>query len=241
MRFFIRLMMYGYILIQSISLSYANIIITGTRFVYPENTKEINIQLSNSSETPRLVQSWLDKGDPKARPGSEYVPFLITPPITRVEGHQGQSLRVRYIDKNLPQDRETLLWLNVLEVPPTAKNADQETSNSLQLAIRSRLKFFFRPESLKSSPEQAIKNLQWQVTGSGSNTSLTVKNPTPYYFSFHSLNAAKQEIKLTNVDMVAPFSSAKISPGHAINKASDFSLKWINDRGRVLTQSYRLQ
>lgn len=45
---------------------------------------------------------------------------------------------------SLPKDRETLFYFNVREIPP---KSDKE--NVLQVALQSRLKLFYRPESIK--------------------------------------------------------------------------------------------
>lgn len=123
----------------------ANVVIIGTRVIFLAEQKSVNVQLQNSSSDPALVQSWLDRGDINSRPNSIQVPFLVTPPVVRIEPNAGQTLRVVFIGKeNLPQDRETLFYLNVLDVPPKPKAEDLGT-NYLQFAIRSRIKFFYRP------------------------------------------------------------------------------------------------
>jgi P pilus assembly chaperone PapD len=45
-----------------------NIIVNGTRFIYPGNEKEITVQLSNNADRPALAQAWLDNGDADATP-----------------------------------------------------------------------------------------------------------------------------------------------------------------------------
>ncbi|TID15846.1 molecular chaperone [Avibacterium paragallinarum] len=46
----------------------ANVIITGTRVIYPSNQKNVSVQLTNAGTNPSLVQAWIDNGDPKASP-----------------------------------------------------------------------------------------------------------------------------------------------------------------------------
>ncbi|WP_171992096.1 fimbria/pilus periplasmic chaperone, partial [Klebsiella pneumoniae] len=45
-----------------------NIIVNGTRFIYPGNEKEITVQLSNTADRPALAQAWLDNGNADATP-----------------------------------------------------------------------------------------------------------------------------------------------------------------------------
>ena len=51
-----------------------NIIVNGTRFIYPGNEKEITVQLSNNADRPALAQAWLDNGDADATPDTITTP-----------------------------------------------------------------------------------------------------------------------------------------------------------------------
>ena len=42
----------------------ANVVITGTRVIYPSNQKTVSVQLTNVGTKPSLVQAWIDNGDP---------------------------------------------------------------------------------------------------------------------------------------------------------------------------------
>ncbi|WP_438436293.1 fimbrial biogenesis chaperone [Klebsiella pneumoniae] len=75
-----------------------NIIVNGTRFIYPGNEKEITVQLSNNADRPALAQAWLDNGDADATPDTITTPFIITPPISRVDAKSGQTLRIKLGD-----------------------------------------------------------------------------------------------------------------------------------------------
>ena len=50
-------------LLLSAGNAWANIVINGTRVLYPENNKEVIVQLINTGDAPALVQSWIDDGD----------------------------------------------------------------------------------------------------------------------------------------------------------------------------------
>jgi chaperone protein EcpD len=64
----------------------------------------------------------------------------------------------------VPQDRESVFWLNVLEIPPKPVGK----ANHIQLTVRSRLKLFYRPAGLAGSPKAAVAQLRWRlVRGSG--------------------------------------------------------------------------
>ncbi|MNS47034.1 Chaperone protein EcpD precursor [compost metagenome] len=137
-------------------LAWGHVQISGTRVIYPANAREVTLELTNKGSTPSLVQVWIDAGDRRIRPGAEALPFLVTPPITRIEAQRGQSLRLAYVGQGLPQDRESVFWLNVLEVPPSVKST-QAGQNLVQLAFRSRIKMFYRAAWQCRTLRQAVE------------------------------------------------------------------------------------
>ncbi|WP_366546122.1 fimbria/pilus periplasmic chaperone, partial [Salmonella enterica] len=163
----------------------ASVVIMGTRVVYPEQKKSINVQLQNGDNSPSLVQAWLDTGDASGSPGSVRVPFVITPPVSRIEPGTGQTLRIMYTGEPLPRDRESVFYLNVLDIPPRpefgGKKADVGNVNYLQLAVRSRIKLFFRPATLNQSVADAARQVTWSRVNRGNQIFLRADNQTPYF------------------------------------------------------------
>lgn len=84
----------------------------------------------------------LDTGDATATPTN--LPMQAIPPILKLAGNKDAILRFVYSGSGLPTDRETVYWINVQEIPPSAKQ-----ENVLQIAIRTRVKLFYRPTTLK--------------------------------------------------------------------------------------------
>ncbi|WP_348253599.1 fimbria/pilus periplasmic chaperone, partial [Salmonella enterica] len=68
------------------------------------------------------------------------VTFVITPQVSRIDPQKGQWLRITYMGTTLPQDRESLFWFTVLEIPPKSKAKQGESLNQLHLAFRTRIK-----------------------------------------------------------------------------------------------------
>lgn len=66
-----------------------NIIVNGTRFIYSEDVAEITIHMTNTGNSPSLAQIWLDEGDPEKLPEDITTPFIISPPIARVDAEMG--------------------------------------------------------------------------------------------------------------------------------------------------------
>jgi len=165
--------------------SFAAVVIHGARVIYPAEQQEVVVRLENKGERPALVQLWLDDGDKLATPATAKAPFTALPPILRIEPKKQQAPRLRYTGEPLPTDRESLFWLNVLEVQPSA--ADAKDRNLLELSFRSRLRVFFRPEGLPYSKAAAAPKLSWKLVRHEGGYALEVVNPTPYHVSLGSV------------------------------------------------------
>ncbi|WP_342611250.1 fimbrial biogenesis chaperone [Burkholderia ambifaria] len=160
----------------------ASVVIAGTRVIFPSTEREVTIQLTNDSKRPALVQAWLDDGDSRALPENIDVPFTLTPSMFRMEAGNGQTLRLVHTGEPLPADRESLFWLNVLEVPPKASAT--ENSNRIQLAFRSRIKLMYRPAGLAGNADDAPMQVDWRVVRGDGGYAIEASNPTPYVVNF---------------------------------------------------------
>ncbi|MBR7945630.1 fimbrial biogenesis chaperone [Burkholderia cenocepacia] len=164
----------------------ASVVISGTRIIFPGNDREVTVKLTNDGSTPALVQTWIDKGDASASPDNIDVPFTLTPAMFRMEPHKGQTLRMLYTNEPLPADKESLFWLNVLEIPP--KTAEATDRNQLQVAFRTRIKIMFRPQNLQGNAQGAPTQVRWQVArGTEGRYVLKATNPTPYVVNIGSV------------------------------------------------------
>lgn len=163
------------------SHSLAGVVITGTRLVYPAAQKEITVKLNNNGTRPALVQSWVDSGDVKSSPTSSKAPFVLSPPVSRIDPNKGQSLRLMFTGTTLPADRESVFWLNVLEIPPKAEGSTDQ--NVLQMAFRSRIKIFYRPDNLPGNATDAPMQLQWKVVPLNGGYALQAYNPCAFHVS----------------------------------------------------------
>ncbi|AXF01242.1 fimbria/pilus periplasmic chaperone [Paraburkholderia hospita] len=192
--------------VMAAGAAHASVTIGGTRVVYPLDQREVTVKLTNDSRNPSLVQVWLDSGDSNAKIDDSKTPFVITPPIFRMNAGRSQTLRIIYSGDALPQDRESVFWLNVLDVPPKADaKAD---ANTLQFAYRTRIKVFVRPPKLQGTPDEAPRQLDWKVVPApeGKGQALAVSNPTAYHVSFSEIRVSSNGATYKNDrgGMVAP-------------------------------------
>ena len=184
----------------------ADIVISGTRIIYPQSSKDVTVKMENRGNNPLLVQSWLDDGRDTVNPQELKLPFVVTPPVSRIDPSKGQTVRITWTQQPLAQDRESLFWFNVLEVPPKAKDADSQ--NALQLAFRTRIKMFFRPDGLQGDPAIAAGHLQWSQQGAA----LIANNSSPYYVSMAKATVTVKGKKIEVDSHTIPPRSHEIIP-----------------------------
>ena len=218
------------------TLSFASgIVIKGTRVIYPASQSEVTIGMTNTGTAPVLAQSWIDNGIQIDDPEKVVSPFVLTPPISRIDAGKGQTLRIALIDnKGMAKDKESIFYLNVLEIPTVNKKA--AGGNKLSIAFRTRLKLFYRPEGLSGSPGEAAEKIQWTITHNG----VKATNPSPFYVSMGTVTYSTGGKKYTaDGEMIAPGSSYEYAfkgAGSVIDIRA-VSFNSINDYGTTVEHS----
>jgi len=195
----------------------AGVIVGGTRVIYQEGKREASISVTNEdSHTPYLIQSWVEN---YSKADKSRVPFIVTPPLFRLDAGQKNILRINFTGAALPEDRESVFWLNVKSIAPTRK----EETNKLQINIKSQFKIFYRPNGLVGDPDDAWRKLKFRVA----DKHLIAQNPTPYHVSFFSISVAGREIH--EPGMIGP-GETKSWP---VTTAGTIKWRAINDLGGV--------
>ncbi|GGD46693.1 fimbrial biogenesis chaperone [Pseudoxanthomonas indica] len=190
----------------------------GTRVIYPAEEREVTVSVDNVGKTPRLLQVWVDDGKENTTAETATAPFLLTPPMSRVEPGKGQSFRLMFTGGDVPQDRESVFWFNVLEIPPKPEAKDAP-ANYLQFAVRTRLKIFYRPKGLKDDPLSALDTLTWRLVHDGTSLALECTNPSPYNVSVANVRFKGTELPKDSIEQPSGMCTAKSShrivlPGH---------------------------
>ncbi|WP_313773821.1 molecular chaperone [Enterobacter huaxiensis] len=207
----------------------ASVVLGGTRIIYPSNKTEVQIALKNKEPHARyLVQSWV------SYPNDAKAPFIITPPVYKLQENRQTLLHIIFTGdkKNLPADRESLFLANVKSV--AALSPDFKDKNTLQFAMKTRLKLFWRPSDLKEADALlAYEKITFRRQGSA----LIAKNPTPFYVSFGELAVGGKSVPVVETKnlpgalsmMVAPFSEHAFS----VPQSASGPVTWtaINDFG----------
>jgi P pilus assembly chaperone PapD len=205
------------ILLLLSSFSRAGVVMGGTRVIYQEGKKEASISINNQdSSAPYLIQSWLESavsGD--KRP----VPFIVTPPLFRLDPEKSSVLRISYTGAPLPEDRESVFWLDIKSIAPS----NPDGGNKLQVNIKSKFKLFYRPSGLDGNPLEAYKKVTFHRKGN----QLIAHNPTPYFVSFYKVSIGGHEIK--NPGMIPPKGDSQ----WGLTAGNTVSWQAINDFGGV--------
>lgn len=202
--------------------AYAGVALGTTRVIYPSDQKQVQLAVTNNDEkSTYLIQSWVDNSD-----GKKDGRFVITPPLFAMQGKKENTLRIiDATNKTLPQDRESLFWINVKAIPSASKTEKNE--NTLQLAITSRIKLYYRPVGLTLKPEMAAEKLRFSRQGE----TLKLINPTPYFLTVTELNAGTRILENT---LVPPMGESLVKiPSDA---GASITYKTINDYGAVTPQ-----
>ncbi|MGL4906957.1 MAG: fimbrial biogenesis chaperone, partial [Plesiomonas sp.] len=167
----------------------ASVLIEGTRVIFKDDMDFVDIKVTNTNVRPALVQAWLDNGDSDKDIAIDQivVPFSISNPVFKI--NQG-SVQVIRIFKTRPEiikssEVESVYWLNVLEIPAITK---KETSdNYLQIALRNRIKFFFRPSKLNETNVDFASDIS--VVFNRASDAMLINNKSDFFVSISKIEA----------------------------------------------------
>ncbi|MDQ1886082.1 molecular chaperone [Aeromonas salmonicida] len=191
----------------------ASIQLSSTRLIFEEHVREASVTVRNKGDT-RLIQSWLDKD----QPDQAVPPFAVTPPLAKLDKEGQQLLRIHYAGQGLPDDRESMYWLAVQEIPQKAQGA-----NVVQFAVQQRIKVFYRPMGLAGKAIEAPKALTLTLAGG----QLTLNNPTPYFINLASVEAGAKGL---GGEAIAPFGQLSL-PARQLQANDQLELIIVNDFG----------
>ncbi|WP_336777672.1 fimbria/pilus periplasmic chaperone [Pantoea sp. USHLN256] len=194
-----------------------------TRVVVEGGSTATTLNIRNeSTKLPYLAQGWIEN-----EAGEKIQsPLLVVPPLQRMEPDSRGQLKVQPLPavSALPQDRESLFYFNLREVPPKSSEA-----NTLQLALQTRVKLFYRPQGLTIDNNAPAPQLKMTLKKNGDQ--YVAVNPTPYYITLSAVGKdAKDSFASFEPVMVSPKSEAPLKVSVAQVGQSPV-LTYINDYG----------
>jgi P pilus assembly chaperone PapD len=209
----------------------AALTLNSTRIIYDGGQRNAALVINNPSLQPFAVQAWVNT---EADDQSSTVPFLASPALFRLDPGSQQQVRINGLPNDLPGDRESLFFFNAQEIP----EAGAEQSNQLTIALRTRLKLFYRPKGLKGSLLESLPKLTFSRVQGNGQAVLQVHNPSPFHVTFASLRltVAGKSVELDDKAMVKPFSSQDYTLPTDL-PAREMTVNWsvITDHGGITT------
>lgn len=214
------------LILSTMATSYsatAAIAVDRTRVILDGGEKSVSIGITNQNkELPYLAQAWIEDSHGKKIND----PLLAIPPVQRVEAGAKGQIKVQVTSglNTLPQDRESVFYFNTREIPPKSNKP-----NTLQIALQTRIKLFYRPESVRldhnKDPFEALT-----LTRSGDH--YVVHNPTPYFVTLSALSPAVKSANTKGFEpiMVEPKGDATLK-GSVSVVGNQPVLTYINDYG----------
>ncbi|NIF47407.1 molecular chaperone [Enterobacter sp. Ap-1006] len=179
-----------------------------TRVVYPAAEKKgVTLTAHNKTSRSWLVQSFIRPVDPAT--GSIDIhnarqinaPFIVTPPLERLEANGELTVRIRRNAEPLPQDRESVFFIAMKAIPAEKTDAKQQSENKVVLAVVNSIKVFYRPEGLE---KYAIEDVAGKLSFTRRGDALIAKNPTPYWLTFARLSVGKNTLDKAQLRLMVP-------------------------------------
>lgn len=220
-------LMSGALLLATIaSHSNAAISLDRTRVIFHGGSKSVSMNVSNENkQLPYLAQGWIEDAQ-----GQKITsPLIVLPPVQRIEAGAKSQVKIQSLPaaKQLPQDRESLFYFNLREIPPRS-----DKPNTLQIALQTRIKLFYRPQAIEQTKEQMSTPWQEKLTLTRKGDRYVVNNPTPYYITLVDASTTKdgKSVKGFTPLMVDPKSNAPLSVSASMLGNAPV-LTYVNDYG----------
>lgn len=207
----------------------AALTISTTRIVLGSQKQSSTVVVANPSKSTYAVQAWVNTALDDT---TTEVPLIASPALFRLDPGSQQTVQINNLPNQLPDDRESLFFFNIQEIPQQSEG--DATQNSLTIALRTRIKLFYRPAALSGRPEQQLAKLNWTLQKDPDATYLVVDNPSPFHYTFGrlELTVAGRTERLEAREMVAPMSRQRYKVTlHTGNSPASLLFTTINDFG----------
>ena len=209
-----------------------------TRVVFNSGSIAESLSLVNSEKEPVVVQVWTDNGDPTVSPDQVHTPVVINPPVFKMKPGEIRNIRLLLVSAgSLPQDRESVYWLNIFQIPPNTET-QHKGEKKVVLPLKIRMKVFVRPEKIGELQENDAQKLQFSMDREPGDKTLLIQNPTPWHLTLSSLRSGKTALPGV---MVAPFTSERVEIPADKTLADKVEYDVINDNGTRWQGSQKLK
>lgn len=180
--------------------------INATRLIYPQGEPSISVTLRNTQvDKPWLVRALVSL----AQDTPVKAPFMVTPPLFRLEAQSTNQVRIAFLNQPLPTDRESVFYFYTTAIPASEKPGELVAASGIkgmvQFGVGNIIKLFYRPTGLTGSSTEAQKNLHFERREHG----LEISNPSAYFVSLNNVTVNGESLPLSSPEqrMLAPYSS----------------------------------
>ena len=205
------------------------VMLSGTRLIYDGNKDVAALTVSNSAvKDIWLMRFWISNYGDNAEDKKNKPPFVVTPPLYRLDPDSEVQLRINRMKDTLPVDRESVFYLNSLAIPPKRgeKNFQKSVQGGLQFAVNTRIKMFYRPAAVNDI--RAVKEAPAKLSVSVAGNTMTIKNPTPYFITLNQITINMTPVHTSQDTMAPPFGELRLPVKTA---HGTLSYSTIDDRG----------
>ncbi|WP_455827626.1 fimbria/pilus periplasmic chaperone [Pseudomonas graminis] len=197
-----------------------------TRVIFDGSKDATSVNITNNNtQLPYLAQGWIEDEE-----GQKITsPLIVLPPVQRLEPGKQSQVKVQALPaaKALPQDRETVYYFNLREIPPRS-----DKPNTLQIALQTRIKLFYRPQAIAPTQQDLSNPWQEKLTLTRQGEHYQVNNPTPYYVTLVDARSTKAGKTIAGFEpMMVPPKGALLLGPTAKELGTTPYLSYVNDYG----------
>ncbi|UIL53204.1 fimbria/pilus periplasmic chaperone [Pantoea agglomerans] len=202
----------------------AAIALDRTRVIFDGGKNSTSLNISNKNkELPYLAQGWIEDAN-----GNKIdSPLIVLPPLQRLDPSAKSQVKIQSLPaiNLLAQDKETLYYFNLREIPPRTNKA-----NTLQIALQTRIKLFYRPATLIKTSAEMINVWKDKITLTREGNKYRINNNTPYFFNVAAVGNGSKDLAEIKPLTIAPQSSETLSVS-ADQMGNSPDITFINDYG----------
>ncbi|MBK4772202.1 MAG: molecular chaperone [Pantoea sp. Morm] len=181
-------------------------------FFYPGEV-QIPLLLINSGDAPVLIQTWVDGGSPEKSPGSKAFPFVALPGVFTLNKNEKKQIAVLRTElaAHLPNDRESLYWLNLYEISAVKKRTVQQDNDKISMALNTQLKVINRPFREVMPFAARVNAVTFLIREKQGQAFIHATNGSRYFFTpgemIIAVGGKRYPVYLDGDKTLAPFSS----------------------------------
>ncbi|TSJ58006.1 molecular chaperone [Atlantibacter subterranea] len=199
--------------------------VNASRVIFNQGATQAAVSLINDGDYPVVVQAWMDNGDPRNTPDNASAPFVVLPPVFRLNSAESKLLRILTHGAGLPGDRESLFWLNIYQIPPESRA--EPAGEKLRLALRTQLKVMWRPKGVGPLERKTVEKITF-IRQAGS---IIAINDSPWNISLIDVRYSKYSLR---AGVIPAFSQTVLVPAMSPEPSQNkINFSVINDDGNT--------